>query len=133
MRSNTSSASLPLSPVFLSLNGEDDVFSSKLQGCPSFFDFFNPFYTWLNVSHVFHFGAMCLHENLKLLVLGPLPSGILLFLPLGIHLIFAMCSPTPHASKNVKFRLSQNSTKFDVVARFCETIPTVKSVSSSEI
>ena len=33
--------------------------------------------------------------------------------------------PTPGASKNVKFRLSQNSTKFDVVARFCETILTM--------
>ena len=41
--------------------------------------------------------------------------------------------PTPGASKNVKFRLSWNSTKFDVVARFHETIPTVKSVSSSNI
>ena len=28
--------------------------------------------------------------------------------------------PTPDALKNVKFRLSQNSTKFDVVARFRE-------------
>ena len=37
------------------------------------------------------------------------------------------------ASKNVKFRLSWNSTKFDVTARFRETIPTVKSVSLSEI
>ena len=37
------------------------------------------------------------------------------------------------ASKNVKFRLSQNSMKFDVVARFHETIPTVESVSSFEI
>ena len=35
--------------------------------------------------------------------------------------------------KTCKFRLSRNSTKFDVVARFCETIPTVKSVLSSEI
>ena len=37
------------------------------------------------------------------------------------------------ALKNVKFRLSQNSMKFDVIARFRETIPTVKPVSSSEI
>ena len=37
------------------------------------------------------------------------------------------------ASKNVKFRLSWNSMKFDGVARFHETIPTVKPVSSSEI
>ena len=35
--------------------------------------------------------------------------------------------------KNVKFRLSQNMAKFDWVARFCETILTVKSVSSSGI
>ena len=40
---------------------------------------------------------------------------------------------TLDASKNVKFRLSRNSTKFNVVARFRETIPTVKSVLSSEI
>ena len=40
---------------------------------------------------------------------------------------------TPGVSKDVKFRLSRNSTKFDVVARFHETIPMVKSVSSSEI
>ena len=39
----------------------------------------------------------------------------------------------PGASKNVKFRLSRNSTKFDMVARFRETIIMVKSVSSSEI
>ena len=37
------------------------------------------------------------------------------------------------ASKNVKFRLSQNLTKFDAVTRLHENIPTVKSVSSSEI
>ena len=37
------------------------------------------------------------------------------------------------ALKNVKFRLSQNSTKFDVISRFHETIPTVKPVSSFEI
>ena len=33
----------------------------------------------------------------------------------------------------MKIRLSQNSTKFDCVTRFCETNSTVKSVSSSEI
>ena len=37
------------------------------------------------------------------------------------------------ASKNVKFRLSWNSTKFDGVARFREMIPIVKSVCSFEI
>ena len=40
---------------------------------------------------------------------------------------------TLDALKNVKFRLSRNSTKFDVIARFRETIPTMKPVSSSEI
>ena len=45
----------------------------------------------------------------------------------------AMCRPTPVASKYVKFRLSRNPTKFDWVARFCEMIPTVQSVLSSEI
>ena len=37
------------------------------------------------------------------------------------------------ASKKMKFRLSRNQTKFDMVARFRETTPTVKSVSSSKI
>ena len=35
--------------------------------------------------------------------------------------------------KMCKFQMSQNSTKFDVAARFRETIPTMKSVLSSEI
>ena len=35
--------------------------------------------------------------------------------------------------KMCKFQLSRNSTKFDVLARFHETILTVKSISSSEI
>ena len=37
------------------------------------------------------------------------------------------------ASKNVKLRLSRNSTKFDVIARFRETILIVNFASSSEI
>ena len=45
----------------------------------------------------------------------------------------AMCHPILNTLKNVKFRLSRNLTKFDVVARFRETIQTMKSVSSSEI
>ena len=40
----------------------------------------------------------------------------------------AMCHPTPHASKNVKSRPPRNPTKFDVVAKFRETISTEKSV-----
>ena len=43
------------------------------------------------------------------------------------------CPAPLGVSKNVKFRLSRNLAKFDVVARFHETIPMVKSVSSSEI
>ena len=35
--------------------------------------------------------------------------------------------------KTCKFRLSRNSMKFDVLAIFCETIPTMKSISSSKI
>ena len=46
---------------------------------------------------------------------------------------YVMWHPTPRILKNVKFILSQNSTKFDWVARFRETNSTVKSVSSSEI
>ena len=57
--------------------------------------FSNLLYTWLNVSHVFHFGAMCPHENMRLLVLGPLPRGSLLFLPLGTHLLCHVPSDTP--------------------------------------
>ena len=44
-----------------------------------------------------------------------------------------MCRPTHVSSKYMKFRLSRNSTKFDWVANFHETIPTVQSVLSSEI
>ena len=41
---------------------------------------------------------------------------------------YVMCHMTPYTSKNVKFRLSWNSMKFNVIARFHETISTVKSV-----
>ena len=40
---------------------------------------------------------------------------------------------SPDTLKNVKFRLSRNSTKFNWVTRFRETIPMVKSVLSSNI
>ena len=40
---------------------------------------------------------------------------------------------TLSALKNVKFRLSRNSMKFDVIARFRETFPTTKPILSSEI
>ena len=61
-----------------------------------------------------------------------LPSVTLL----GCHVAspnYTMCHPTPHASKNVKSRLPRNPTKFNVVARFRETISTEEPVSSSEI
>ena len=45
----------------------------------------------------------------------------------------AIGHPIPHTSKNVKSRSPQNPTKFDVVAKFRETISTEKSVSSSEV
>ena len=41
------------------------------------------------------------------------------------------CHPTFVASKNVKFQLSRNSTKFDWVSRFHETNSTIKSVSEN--
>ena len=41
--------------------------------------------------------------------------------------------PNPMPRKTCKFRLSRNSTKFDMLARFREMIPTVKSISSSKI
>ena len=47
-----------------------------------------------------------------------------------------MCQVSPAtlgASKNMKFRLSRNSTKFGMVARFRETNSTARSVSSLEI
>ena len=40
----------------------------------------------------------------------------------------AMCHSTPDASKNMKFLLSQNLTKFDELTRFRETNSMVKSV-----
>ena len=52
---------------------------------PHFFDFLNPLYTWLNVSHGSYLGAMCPHENMKWLVFGILPRGNPLVLPLGIR------------------------------------------------
>ena len=49
--------------------------------------------------------------------------------PCVIHLWY----PTRDTSKNVKFQLSWNPTKFDRVTRFRETNSMVKSISSSEI
>ena len=68
------------------------------------FPLFHPLDTWLNVSHS-HKCTTC----------------------------HAMCHPTPDVSKNMKFRLSRNSTKFDRVTRFHEKNSMVKFVSSSKI
>ena len=57
------------------------------------------------------------------------PHGGAMWYPHG----HAMCHLTLDASKGVKFRLSQNLTKFDWVTRFREMNSRVKSVSSSEI
>ena len=52
-------------------------------------------------------------------------------------MIHSKCAKCPALSslprKTCKFGLSQNLTKFNVVARFHETIPMVKSILSSEI
>ena len=70
----------------------------------------------------------------------PLPCIVTHGLPYVTHMVrhvsstwLAICHPTPVTSKYVKFRLSRNPMKFNKVARFRETIPTVESVSSSEI
>ena len=47
--------------------------------------------------------------------------------------VSCMSLATPSGSKNMKSRPSWNLTKFDWVIRFRETVPTVKSVLSSEI
>ena len=88
-----------------------------------FFIFFFPFITlcntWLNVSHLFQVHHMTLAMCRSL--------GV----PYGIHMI--MSCVTRDASKNMKFCLSQNLTKFNRVTRFRGTNSMVKSVSSSEI
>ena len=70
----------------------------------------------------------------------PLPCNVTHGLPCVTRMVFhvsptwlAMCRLTLVTSKYVKFRLSWNPTKFDWVAIFRETIPTVQSVSSSEV
>ena len=104
---------------------------------PYFFSYFfmtsSP--TWLNMSHEF---LSYTWPNCEPLLF--MPSVTLLWCQVSPFLrchvaspYLAMCHPTPHVSKNVKSRPLQNSTKFDVAAKFHETISTEKSVSSSEI
>ena len=88
--------------------------------------------TWLNVSHEIPFTHMAHCEPFFQVDHMALPNVTLL----GFHVAspnLAMCYPTPYASKDVKSQLPRNPTKFDVVAKFRETISTEKSVSSSEI
>ena len=91
------------------------------------FIFMTSYPTWLNMSH----GIMPPHVA---------QCEPFLFIPsvtlLRCHVaspVLAMCHPTPQASKNVKSRPPRNPMKFDMVAKFHETISTEKSVSSSEI
>ena len=93
--------------------------------------FLNPFYdiitTWLNMSHGIQFPHMANCESFLFM-----PSVTLLRCHVASPYL-ATWHPTSHASKSVKSRPSRNPTKFDVVAKFRETISTEKSVSSSEI
>ena len=90
----------------------------------------------------YHLSTPCLFSYFPLLLFILFISSCNIWLnvtcvtPLGYHMAsydHATCHLTPYASKNVKFKLSWNATKFDVVSRFCETISMVKFVSSSEI
>ena len=100
------SHSPPLPPLFLSflLLFDFSFYFIYLFFLVLSFPLFPPLDTWLNVSHS-HKCTTC----------------------------HAMCHSTPDASKNVKFQLSRNPMKFDVLTRFCEMNSTVKSVSSSKI
>ena len=83
--------------------------------------------TWLNVSHGIPFPHMAHCEPFFQVDHMALPSVTLL----GCHVAspnLAMCHLTPHTSKNVKSRPPRNPTKFEVVAKFRETISTEKSV-----
>ena len=86
----------------------------KFPYCP----FLSLFDTWLNLSHPFH------------------PLSNLVTCVTRIHVVGDFCHITclsnsfygtryPMPRKTCKFRLSRNLTKFDVVARFRKTIPTV--------
>ena len=81
---------------------------------------------WNSFPHMAHCEPVIQVDHMAL------PSVTLLgFHVASPHLV--MCHPTPHVSKNVKSRTPRNLTKFDVVAKFRETISIEKSISSSEI
>ena len=96
-------------------------------------------HTWLAMCHT-HGLPCATHMACHVSYMHrPFPCNVTHGLPCVTHMVFhvsptwlVMCRPTP-TSKYVKFRLPRNPTKFDWVARFRETIPTVQSVSLSEI
>ena len=81
------------------------------------------FYTWHYLGHLFPSSLyscnMC-HMSICYICLLSHPMSF-----------YGTRYPVP--GKTYKFRLPRNSNKFNIVAKFHETIPTVKSVSSSEI
>ena len=113
-----------------------------------FFYFFSPFDTFLNVSHgSLPFYYPCVICHMDTCIKWQLPHHMVLMpcAPLTSYHVAATwsCYVAPlfespdtrygDTSKNVKFQLSHNSTKFDWVIRFRKEIPMVKSVFSSGI
>ena len=87
----------------------------------SLFDFLSPFDACLHVSHS--------HKCTTWLMPCVTPLGFNLASTCSCHV-----SPdTRGASKNMKFRLFRNPTKFDRVTRFHEMNSNVKSISSSKM
>ena len=127
-----------LQHVFLSahfgfqLNGEDDHYSSFVL-------------TLIKLSNnVFHILKSWILTLDIILAIHFHPLSTLATCVIIVHIVGDFCHITCLSNpfyctrhlvprKTCKFRLSWNSTKFNVVDRFRETIPTVKSVSSSEI
>ena len=99
---------------------------------PSLFPYFlNPFFDIINhMAQYEPWNSFPHMANCESFLFMP---SVTLLRCLVASLYLAMCHPTPHASKNVKSRPPRNPMKFDVVAKFRETISTKKSVSLSEI
>ena len=117
-------------------NKNKNIFAPSLSSCSHLshpFDFYAIFILFILLL-LFHFSSSYYYY-----------FCFLLFLPLSLDTwlnvshsykcttCHVMCHPTPDTSKNMKFRLSRNLTKFDVLTKFRETNSTVKFVSSSEI
>ena len=114
--------SLPLSFVFFYFF----LFSPFPFSFPLPFLFFPPS---TNTSPIYTRFSICMHFHVSLTWLAMFPTCICHYDP-NCH---AMCHPTPIASKNMKFRLSHNLTKFTWETRFRETNSAVRSVLSSVI